>query len=979
MNIQPITRILDTISDEPTNYRTSPEIFLQDNIRTNIDIGLSILHINIRGVKSNLDKFLVFLQTYNLTSCKIIILTECHKIENKNQFNIPGYNLYYNEAKFNNYDGILVYTKNLEINFKSSLLKNSNVTVTKIIFKINSINFRVFTIYRSPSSKSNIFINEFNAYLFNEAEKIDIDLIIGDINLNILDENHPEINLYQSLLLSHGFIGLIKEVTRPKSNTCLDHLFLKKNISNNQLDFNTFLIDHDLTDHLPILLNITFTNNKIQNNVKPSFIDYERIDFEKLDEYAKKINWDNILQERNPEKAIEILISCINEITDKSKFKFKIKSSNKLKPWITNGIIISIKKRDKMKKHLKNNSNIKKVDEYKNYRNNLNKLITKTKNDYYKQKINENIQDVGKIYKIVSDVTNQNNQKESVIEKIKSGGKTIVNEKEMSNFCNDYFINIGINMLNTIKDTKEQINIQYNSLSSMYLKPVENDEILEHIHSLKNKCASGYDHISTKTIKHLYRYIVEPLKHIINRTFKTTLVPIQFKTSIVTPIHKAGSRNEISNYRPISVLSNLSKIFEKCLKKRLTDFLNINNIISKNQFGFQNGKSTEDAMYQMVNDITNNLDKSNVCIAAFLDLAKAFDTVSHDILLKILENYGIRGIALKLFQNYLTDRPQKTKIGKTLSDPNIIKIGVPQGSVLGPILFNIYMNSIFNIQVPGKIIAYADDTIVIFAAKTWEDVKQKLILGLNKIKLFFDSHKLSLNIKKSNYMAFSISEAKRPNFNSILIDDHKIPLKEVDNIKYLGIMIDKHLKWDKHVSYLCNKTRYLIHNFFILRQILNTKLLKLIYKALFEQIIRYGIIIWGGLYNRHLQCLNVIQNSILKIIFKKPRLYETKLLYDEEIFNIRTLYILTSCIFLKKNENYHLVSNNYNTRSQTNCLIDVPFSNKNFNQKFINYLAPKFFNKLPENIKKLINKYDFKKKCRRYIYENIDTFLMLIK
>lgn len=204
------------------------------------------------------------------------------------------------------------------------------------------------------------------------------------------------------------------------------------------------------------------------------------------------------------------------------------------------------------------------------------------------------------------------------------------------------------------------------------------------------------------------------------------------------------------------------------------------------------------------------------------------------------------------------------------SEPLETKIGVPQGTVLGPILFITYINSLTNISIKnGSLISYADDTVAIFSGQTWSDVKDSSESGLSKIQNWLDSFKLSLNVDKTKYIAFSITPSNRPDFDKI--ETNNLIIKELDSIKYLGIIIDKHLKWNVHVLKLSTSIRKLIHKFYILRDILSTDLLIMVYRTLVESLIRYGIIVWGGLYQASLQQLNTVQNYILKLIFRKKK------------------------------------------------------------------------------------------------------------
>lgn len=383
-------------------------------------------------------------------------------------------------------------------------------------------------------------------------------------------------------------------------------------------------------------------------------------------------------------------------------------------------------------------------------------------------------------------------------------------------------------------------------------------------------------------------------------------------------------------------------------------------------------------MHELTRDITANLDSGVNTIAVFLDLAKAFDTVSHTELLNILERYGVRGIVLDVFESYLNDRQQFVKVGESLSQPVTVRIGVPQGTILGPILFNVYINTLCDLKIGGRVLSYADDTVLLFSGNTWQEVRHLLINGFKKIKICLDNLKLTLNIKKTNYIAFSLTGANRPEFNTINIDTMPDPIKEVGSAKYLGIMIDSNLKWAEHTRYLCNKLRFFIHKFYLLKEILNRKLLIMTYKSLVEPLLRYGILVWGGAYNTHLEALKIIQNCIVKIIFSKPRLYPTHLLYDNNICSIRVIYISTLCLFIYiHDDKQDKLKHHYQTRAIANEHLSVPPSKRNINQRFVTYLAPKYFNLIPKKIRDIKNRKKFIKLCREYIvlYPNVFTLI----
>lgn len=944
---------------------------------------LSILHLNIRSVRKNFDELLVFLETFKLYFCDIIILSECWQIESFSQFSIPDYTTYYNEGSINKNDGVLLLIKSeINANVTTCNLNLTNISVSRINLVINNIQIGITPLYRPPSTIAQSFIDDLDDFISSHLDK-NIEIVIGDTNIDISNLNDPLVNNYLETLALHGLQPYINSATRVTndSSTCIDHIFVKKNLNINNLNYKSLIVTYDITDHYPIMINITQEN--INNPITPIVLNKTiKIDYNKLAELLKETNWSNVLNARESEVAMQNFMTQFLSFLDQSSTIRIVtqRQYKKLKPWISNGIIISIKKRDKMKKKLLRNYTVNKEDEYKAYRNNLKKIVNNAKNNYYKNKINENSNNIKKIYQIITEATNETNRNGNKNLQIHdNANKTFNSDKDMANFSVDYFSKIGMDMFNKIPQHDNGINTLFQLDRSMFLTPIGDNEIIKHINSLKNNGSPGPDGINTKILKIMHLYILAPLKHIINLTFKTGEVPSQFKISTIIPIYKCGNPKIISNYRPISLINNITKIFEKCLKERLINFLKNNNLLSPNQFGFTENLSTDDAIYELIKEVTDQLDNNKKCIAVFLDLAKAFDTVPHDKLLSVLEHCGVRGIVQKLFKNYLTNRLQCLRIRETLSDPKTIEIGVPQGTVLGPILFNIYISSLTKMDINGKVISYADDTVLIFSGTTWDEVRDKVKLGTHKVKVWLDTYKLTLNSKKTNYIAFSLTSANRPDYNNIKIDNISDPIKETISTKYLGIIIDKNLKWDVHATYLTKKIRCLIHKFYLLRQFLNQNLLLTLYLTLVESLIRYGIIGWGGLYKNSLKKLAVAQNTILKIIYKKNRLYSTQLLYSEKICNVRSLFILSTCCFMHKHTKVkHYITHDYNTRVRVNQHLIIPISRTNINKKFMNYLGPKFYNLLPLSVKLLNSPKQFSKVCKMYVVRNYDLFVHIM-
>lgn len=465
---------------------------------------------------------------------------------------------------------------------------------------------------------------------------------------------------------------------------------------------------------------------------------------------------------------------------------------------------------------------------------------------------------------------------------------------------------------------------------------------------------------------------------IFNKSLSTGKYPSNFKKCIVIPLFKAGNKLECGNYRPISISLTLSNIFEKCIKNRLLDFLNTKCFFSKCQFGFRPGLSTIDALFKVDNFVRNNIDHNNKVMGVFLDVQKAFDSVNHKLLMFKLENAGIRGLPYNLIKSFLGDRTQRVKLNDTHSDILEVSCGVPQGTVLGPLLFIIFINDLLkiNTNLNTEIISYADDTAILLSERTTESLYYEANRILNNIYTWFCKNKLKLNLLKSKYILFNPQKYNTLNTNKLIVHSLKcvsvfsntckskcVILENVKELKYLGLILDSRFKWDSHINYLNNILRKFFFIFKEVKYIFNNSYKRIIYLSLVQSVFTYGISIWGGTYNNHLSRLLTTINCIIKYLLNLSFQTSTTLIYKElKIKDFRHIFNFNTLVVLYKNKNVIMsFDHDHYTRYKHNINICLPNYTKVFGQMSVLYKGLKLCQTLNINISHFNNLKSFKK------------------
>ena len=948
------------------------------------DDEFSLLHLNIRSILNKFDDLKAYLNSleYNFS---VIGLSETWLNQNNcTDFPLPCYH-YIGKVRNNKHGGGVGLYVNCSYQFRErdDLAVNIDDIIESQFIELTTKpkNTLVGIIYRPPNSK----IDQFIECLTEMLQKLDLQnkkcYLMGDFNLDLLkiDENQYTKDFINQMF-SSTFYPLISKPTRITniSATLIDNIFV------NDLEecHRCGILYTDLSDHLPVF-QITFSlkkGNDTHCDIKYRLMNKNTVD--RLCKDLKNEDWNDIYDKTDPQEAYNYFYGKLFKLYEKNipliKTKNKGNIDNQKIPWVTKGILKSRKTKNKLYKKFIKNPNERNESIYKTYRNKFNKIKKAAKKHYYNKEFNEHKGNLRYSWKLIKEVINKNKVKMELSDHFKVNETMTSDPVEISNKFNEYFINVGPKLAERIQNNNVNFTtfLGERSVNSIFLDAVTEKEVEIEISNLSGNKSCGHDEIPPKLVKEISKQIVKPLTHIYNQSLLTGVIPNELKIALVTPVFKANSKEEFSNYRPISVLPCFSKILEKIMYKRVMKYLDMHSMLFQSQYGFRKKHSTNLATIELVTKILQAIDNSEYTIGVFLDLAKAFDTVNHEILLKKLEHYGIRGIALEWFKNYLTNRKQIIKYKSEKSESLTIKCGVPQGSVLGPLLFLIYMNDISRSSEILSIILFADDTNLFFSHKNLFTLKETMNRELSKIASWLSANKLSLNIKKTHFIIFKSRGKKSNQHVSIIINNQEI--EQVKCTKFLGLYIDDEFTWKYHIDQVASKISKMTGILAKARHYLSLKTLQTIYDTMVYPYLTYCNIVWASTYPSRLKSLFMLQKKIVRIMtFAKYKENSKPLFLSLKILNIYELNIYLMALFMYSyfNENLPSYFNNYfklnemihshNTRTASNIFID--YKRTNYGKFSLKFRGAQIWNKLPKDLKLSKSYRQFKQSSKVYV------------
>lgn len=936
---------------------------------------LNFIHVNIRSARRNFDEFLLSLSSLTVHFA-VVVLTETWLDDSAEWQDVAGYNAFHAVRSSRTGGGVTVLVDSRlesEQIAELSLITDSYEACTVKIKDSKSESHMITGVYRPPNASLTMFNANFFQILGHAELNSSRSACLGDFNVDIgTPEPSEAVASFISLFQSCHYISVITEPTRvtSRSATCLDHIWI-----NSVTAVKSGVWTISVSDHFPVFVCLPY---------KPSMNEFRKIKFRihspgNVDRLIEAVKY--FIRNFSSMYFTDIHAKCafLCEGIFKLYSKFcpiatKMISAKRLsKPWLTPRILRIIDHKHQLSK-LKCRGLVSEV-EYKQFRNYVTSSIRTSKYTYYDRMFARSMGDCRATWKNINGILRPNTSK-SLQYELHVDNEVVTNRADVAHLFNKYFTSVADELKAKIPPTNSDP-LQYVPLqpSSFAYLPCSADEIISIVNLFKNK-KCDINSVPVFIYKSLCTTIASALTDVINESLFVGTCPNNLKVARVIPLFKKGTRNCPSNFRPISTLHFVNKIFEKVMNCRLKSYLDRFGIISPQQFGFVRNRATSDAILRLTDEIYGSFDAKQYFIGVMLDFSKAFDTVQHDILLAKLEKIGIRGSVLDWFKSYLTDRQQYVDIDGVPSGLLPVNTGVPQGSILGPLLFNLYINDMHRCSSNLSFIHFADDTTIFVRGDNLVAVTDSLNSELNSVDEWLKMNKLSLNISKSSFMIFSNLDTS----SSAVIKIRGTDLIRVSRAKFLGMSLDDKLNFRDHIDSVCNKVSKSCGVIRRLSFFVPCHVLKLLYSSFVLPYLTYCIEVWGSSNKVKLARLDRIQTravSYFSCVHGRADFAAAGLLPLEHLFMYRLLVKFYQYTVLGSSDHFRvrftslIPGHEYGTRYRTDRKYNVPNIRISKLYSSFYYSAVACWNRLPIDIRSSSNINLFKKYAKNYLLHHV--------
>ncbi len=827
---------------------------------------------------------------------------------------------------------------------------------------------------------------------------------MGDFNIDLIKCNsNPRSVEFLDLLFSFGLLQIVTKPTRCTDNSAslIDHVITNQSAPS----FSSIILTTKISDHFPV---IYFPLSKLHIEKPKNFTsrNFSHENMVKFENSIASIDWSFVRDENDAQSSYNVFFDLFHNLYS-LHFPLKTIKFNQnvhsLEPWMSPAILISRKHKLKLASSNAKNPGALTGNIYKTYRNLYNTILRTAKKKYFETKLNDNQNNLKKTWDILRTAINSGGNKREPISELFADGVHHTDPSSIASVLNLFFTTAPQKIVDDLPPVSSPPEIHFNNPVSFSFSNslVTQAEIIDATAQLLPKKSEDFNGLSMFFIKKFIHVLSVPLLHLISKSLETGIIPTQLKIAKVVPIYKAGDRLSPDNYRPISLLPNFSKILEKVVSNRLIGFLDDHNILSNNQFGFRKNHSTIHPLMLFMNNLTSALNKKQFSIAIFCDLRKAFDTVDHNILLDKLKNLGVRGVEWLWFKNYLSNRKQFVSVDGVNSLLLDIILGVPQGSILGPLLFLIYINDLPKCTTLFSQL-FADDTTQSDSHNNLATLTTIVNREFHKTVNFFTSHRLSLHPQKTQFMLVSNATVQEVpniviNYNPLIgVQDptNIVKMNFINNspkpyAKFLGVLIDPKLTFKPHIT---NVTKKLSTALFFLRgakKVLNSRALKLIYYALFHSHLIYASQLWSCCSEALLKPIVVKQKIAIRILSNARYNSHTEPLFKKlNILPFPQLCMFFKLQFMQQFTQKFLpvalsdmwITNNIRRQNQAQVvlrnhdLLQIPLATTSSTSKHPLTIFPQLWSDFPaESLKFIRNKKEFNLKLKNYFLNNLNA------
>lgn len=930
-----------------------------------INDSFTILHVNIRSIQKNFVNLELLLASLDIQfSC--IVLSETWLSQNSfyNDYKLDGYNFFNCSRAERTGGGVCVYIASKFWTREREVRLARSEAVMLEVFHGSSRLLVLLGVYRAPGGELPHFFDDLGASLRDLGN---FAILVGDVNIDLNPLNNSYCYQYDDTLTGLGFLNLITSATRicPTKHSIIDHIA----VNSLGLNINTCTINSDITDHLPCFASIELPNctSKKTKPINKTHINFKAVNSE-LENYSWDLdNYFNTCDTNEDFKLFhESLVKIIKQNTNTID-KTKKNNLTMHKPWITKDLLKLIKQRRLLHDKLKQQPfNTIMKEKYRAYRNHVTNVLKFAKADYYKGLYDSCKDNQKEKWSFINKLVCNKNTHDQTIESLIYRGTSYSTDEDICNALNEHFVSVGINISKQLTESQTShldflsacnLRMEQNSFN---FTQVEHNEVLSILNTFSYKKATGPDNIPMRVLKENQDTLLPLLTKMTNNIIHSSIFPDNLKIARVKPVFKKGQTTDPNNYRPISILPALSKIIEKVLSKQIYNYFETHNLLSECQFGFRRNKNTTDATLDLVEYIYRNMESGIKTQGIFLDFSKAFDTVNHGLLIDKLLFYGFSSCACKLIKNYLTNRQQFVTLSDCRSTLQPVNIGVPQGSILGPLLFIIYINDLQYCTPSFNYILYADDTNLF--SQDPKITKTEVL----KIDNWCRANKLCLNYQKTNQVIFSNRTIEESNY-SFEVNNKQVSI--LDETKFLGIILDSKLTFKNHVYHVCKKLNFVLLIMKSIRKYFDQKTMVNIYYTFFYPHLIYCLEIWGHSADTHLKRILTLQKQALRIILKlspqdsvTTKFQMLNIMPIDKLFKFRLLLLLYRMIKTDENflNNFEHTQHPYPTRNKPTYKQKTLSTNKgkrsifHYGSTYLNMYGEILLSTGPQDIKRVL-------------------------